>query len=117
MIRLSPALTRTLVTIVVILGFVIFVKVTLLQHAGACSESERATKERLASLTTCTADSECTSVRLNCPFECVTPVNRLHVQSALQAASEYARDCMMVCPDCPAPVSVAIRCIDSKCRV
>ena len=106
---------RFLAWLAVILGFVVFVKFSLLSHAGTCQKLELEGKAKLLEFAGCESDADCTYVRLSCPFDCVTPVHRASVDSALSVVSQYNKSCMMVCPECPPTESKMIRCQAGRC--
>jgi hypothetical protein len=106
---------RFAVWLLVILGFVAFVKFSLLSHSETCQKLEVEAKSRLHELAVCQTDSDCTFVRLSCPYDCVTALHRNSVDPAMTLVSNYNKNCMMVCPECPKFDPGPIRCMAGFC--
>ena len=97
--------------------FVVAVKYVGFSQAGNCSALAQGIQAELRGYASCQADEECTFVRLNCPFDCFTPVHRDRVDEAMNAASPYQRSCLMVCPECPKEFPRRVRCASGRCIV
>lgn len=97
--------------------FVLAVKYVGFSQANTCSVLATEIKAQLRDYALCQADTECTFVRLNCPFDCFTPVHRDQVDAALNAANPYQKSCLMVCPECPKALPSGARCESGRCVV
>ncbi|NDC36800.1 MAG: hypothetical protein EBZ48_01975 [Proteobacteria bacterium] len=97
--------------------FVLAVKYVGFSQAGNCSALAAGIQAELREYTSCQADEECAFVRLNCPFDCFTPVRRDRVDRAMNAASPYGRSCLMVCPECPKTLPRGAHCQSGRCVV
>lgn len=112
---INPSMKSLLIKLSLALAFVAFVKYTLFSHANTCSQLEAETKNRLKEFAQCSQDSDCTFVRLNCPFDCLTGVNRNQVDALLSSISTYNKSCMMVCPSCPKTEPQVLACENGLC--
>jgi hypothetical protein len=112
---INPSMKSLLIKLSLALAFVAFVKYMLFSHANTCSQLEAEAKNKLKEFGQCSQDSDCTFVRLNCPFSCLTGVNRNQVDALLSSVNTYNKSCMMVCPSCPKIDPMAITCEAGVC--
>ena len=87
------------------------------ERRAMCQTWEESVREVINSSRACFDTSQCTLVRLDCPFGCESAVNTEHVLRVEAAARDYPSstcvDCMYGCrPGLPIP-----QCVDSQCAV
>ena len=70
-----------------------------------CSQVESDFAAMLDESRQCSVDADCTLAQLQCPFECVTPVNTTLVDELKQAESEFQASCNRCESECPGSLS------------
>jgi len=87
-------------------------------HVNSCGEMASGVKSKIVLNSSCAVDSDCTKLRLSCPFDCDVPVNNAATKEILDSVNGYNRSCMMLCPDCPKGFeTVAAKCLSGVCSL
>ncbi len=83
--------------------------------AEECQNLQNEALARIDRSKQCETDADCTILRLSCPFECETAINRTSHDGVMEAVRSFTRDCMLVCPECPKGLLSKPRCRQGLC--
>jgi hypothetical protein len=107
---------KILLILLLVGGFALYVKLSFLSHAEDCTALRIAAEKVIMESQSCTTDQECRPIGLQCPFECVTPVNAEDVQTVFAAVGNYHKSCHYFCPECP-KMNPPVGCRERRCVV
>lgn len=102
-----------LVGIGLLVGYIKFVGFS---NASRCGAEEVRLKEHLATLRSCSEDSDCLAMPLQCPFPCYVPIHEQHRLSVSIAMTGFQKECLHLCPDCPKQLP-RVQCISGLCEL